>query len=260
MQKKVNRVKRVIDTINDWHTCGKKSLVLLIDPDKENNAESIAKRIQLALTLGIEMIFVGGSLASNDQTKFVIQTIKNIANIPVVLFPGGVSQVRGEADAILFLSLISGRNPDFLIGQHVVAAPVIKKYGLESISTGYLLIGNEPSSAAYVSNTSPIPEDKHELATATALAGEMMGQRLLFLDAGSGALNPISAKTIKLISKTVSLPVIVGGGIKKYGQAYDALMAGADVLVIGNAAESNPSVLKEIANAVKDVNEVLQVH
>jgi putative glycerol-1-phosphate prenyltransferase len=177
----------------------------------------------------------------------------------VVLFPGSAQQVDPGADGILFLSLISGRNPEYLIGQHVLAAPLLKESGLEILPTGYMLINSgKMTSVAYVSNTIPLPEDKYSLAASTAMAGEMLGLRLMYLDAGSGAEREISARMIGAVRKAIDIPLIVGGGINTAEKAHNALHAGADLIVIGNALEKSPDLLTEISEKVYDWNQRLQ--
>jgi putative glycerol-1-phosphate prenyltransferase len=186
----------------------------------------------------------------------VIKHIKENVSIPVVIFPGSSLQIDPAADALLFLSLISGRNPDLLIGQHVIAAPILKNNKLEVMPTGYILINSgKITSVAYISNTTPIPEDKYSLAACTALAGEMLGLRLIYLDAGSGAENEISPKMISTVRKAVNVPLIVGGGINTSRKAIAALEAGADLIVIGNALEKDPNLLTEISDKVYDWNQ-----
>jgi putative glycerol-1-phosphate prenyltransferase len=164
----------------------------------------------------------------------------------VVLFPGSVTQLSAHVDAVLFLSLISGRNPELLIGQHVVAAPRIKALQLEAVPTGYLLIdGGKPTTASYISNTQPIPANKAGIAAATALAGELLGLRCIYIDAGSGAANPVPIEMIRAVREACSLPLIVGGGIRSRAQADAAYAAGADLLVIGTAIEEEPEMIAE---------------
>jgi phosphoglycerol geranylgeranyltransferase len=183
-----------------------------------------------------------------DET---LQSIKEFTSIPVILFPGSIMQINEKADALLLLSLISGRNADLLIGKHVVAAPYLKKSGLELLPTGYMLIESGPlTTAQYISNTLPIPRTKDDIAVCTAIAGEMLGLRLIYMDAGSGAEMPISASMIKKVKENISIPLIIGGGIRDAGQAIAACKAGADMIVVGNAIEKDPSCLKEIADAV----------
>ncbi len=173
----------------------------------------------------------------------------------MVLFPGSNLQINEAADAILFLSLISGRNPDLLIGQHVIAAPLIKKYGLEVIPTGYLLInsGND-TTVSYMSNTQPIPYDKPDIAACTAIAGEMLGLEIIYMDAGSGAAQPISTDMISKVRKSIDTPLIIGGGINTAKKAETILKAGADMIVVGNGIEENPSLLVTISETIQQMN------
>jgi putative glycerol-1-phosphate prenyltransferase len=236
----------------------KKRLAILIDPENNNHGDDVDKLIDSALQATVDYIFVGGSLVTHNHIDKVVKAIKTKTDLPVVLFPGGLNQISAHADAILFLSLISGRNPEFLISKQVAAAPLVKKLGLAAIPTGYLLIGTT-SSASYMSNTTPIPYHKSDIAKATALAGEMMGQQVIYLDAGSGAEEPVRADMINEVRKVITSPLIVGGGITCFDEAYTALESGADVLVVGNATEKNPQAIKEIAGAVKAMNG-LNVH
>lgn len=232
---------------------GIKQLALLIDPENSNKIEEITEVISVAAKAGTDFIFVGGSLVTNNLIDNVVKMIKSLTQLPVILFPGGLNQISEHADGILFLSLISGRNPEFLISKQIAAAPLVKKIGLEVIPTGYLLIG-ETSSASYMSNTSPIPYHKTDIASATSLAGELMGQKAIYLDAGSGAPEPVRKEMISGVRNTIRLPLIVGGGIRTFDSAYSVLEAGADVIVVGNAAEKDPQVIKEIAGAVRAMN------
>ena len=231
----------------------KKTLSLLIDPEKTSNSEQLTNLIHLAIENQIHNVFVGGSLVTNDKMDSIVLTVKSVFEGPVILFPGGINQLSKHADGILFLCLISGRNPDFLVGKQVVAAPMIRKMQLEVYSTGYMLIG-EASSASYMSNTTPIPYDKIDIATATALAGEMMGQQIIYMDAGSGAKRPISPVMIAEVRSTITVPLIIGGGIRSFEDAYAALEAGADMIVVGNAIEQHPHLLQEIAGAIQAFN------
>ena len=231
----------------------KKSLALLIDPENTYQKEDLDRLVSIANQADINYVFVGGSLVTHNHIDNVVNDIKASTDLPVVLFPGGLNQISTHADAILFLSLISGRNPEFLISKQVAAAPLVKKLGLEVIPTGYLLIGST-SSASYMSNTTPIPYHKSDIASATALAGELMGHKAIYLDAGSGASEPVRVEMIEEVKKAISLPLIVGGGITSFDTAYSALEAGADVLVVGNATEKNPQIIVDIAGAIKAMN------
>lgn len=223
-----------------------KQLALLVDPDKYSQ-ESLALFVELAKETLPDCIMVGGSLVAGSVEQ-VVQYIKSHTNIPVVLFPGNNHQLCNEADALLLLSLLSGRNADFLIGQHVVAAKAIRDSGIESISTGYILIdGGCSTSVEYMSNTKPIPRDKVEIIVATAIAGELIGNRMVYLEAGSGAINPVSKEAIQAVRQAISLPIIVGGGIRTVEQAKDAYLAGADMIVVGNSLEKDRFFMRDLA-------------
>lgn len=249
----------ILEVIQQRHRGGKKSVAVLVDPDKVEGPSHLKHLIHLANENCIDFFFVGGSLITTSNLSEVIQTIKEDVNIPVILFPGSSLQIDPSADAILFLSLISGRNPDLLIGQHVQAAPILKSNNMEVLPTGYVLINSgKTTSVAYISNTTPIPEDKYSLAACTALAGEMLGLKLIYLDAGSGAEREISSKMISTVRKTITVPLIVGGGINTPDKALTALEAGADMIVIGNALEKNPDLLTEISDKVYDWNQKVE--
>src|SRR6267142_357743 len=229
---------KILDILKDRHKQGKKSMAVLVDPDKVEGPGKIKPLLNLASENCVDFFFVGGSLMTTSNLSDVVQEIKENVGIPVVLFPGNSLQIDAAADAILFLSLISGRNPDLLIGQHVVAAPILKNSKLEILPTGYILINSgKTTSVAYISNTTPIPEDKYSLAACTAMAGEMLGLKLIYLDAGSGAEKEVSQKMISAVRKSVDVPLIIGGGINTPEKAIQALEAGADLIVIGNALE-----------------------
>ena len=221
---------------------------LLIDPDKTGGSELERTAIS-AQKAGVDMFFVGGSLLVSNTLFDCVQIIKANCDIPVVLFPGDNMQVVPNADAILLLSVISGRNPEMLIGKHVVAAPRLKNSGLEIIPTGYMLIDSgKPTTASYMSNTNPLPHDKDDIAACTAMAGEMLGLKTIFMDGGSGAQNSVSPSMIKRVSDHVDVPIIVGGGLKTPEMARDRFDAGATVVVVGNAIEKDGSLLAEMAS------------
>jgi phosphoglycerol geranylgeranyltransferase len=229
---------------------GKKQFAILIDPDKENE-DSLETLCELANQHKVDYLFVGGSLLTQDCLSDCIEVIKLHTQIPVVLFPGDNLQINSHADAILFLSLISGRNPDLLIGKHVISAPILKEAGLEIIPTGYMLIdGGTPSSVSYMSNTTPIPANKRDIAVCTAMAGEMLGLKLIFMDAGSGALNPVSEAVVSAVKKAIDIPLIIGGGVRSAEKAKALFEAGADVIVVGNAIEGNKELIGEIAQII----------
>ena len=228
----------------------KKSFALLIDPDRQNVKEliNIIKKAEKNI---VDYFFVGGSLLTNNNLDECLETIKQNSKIPVVLFPGNAMQVYNKADAILFLSLISGRNADMLIGKQVITAPILKQSTLEVMPTGYILIDSgKPTTASYMSNTTPIPHDKNDVAACTALAGEMLGLKMIFMDGGSGAYNPISEEMIKKTSDSIDIPLIVGGGINSGSKAKANCLAGADIIVVGNAIEKDDSLIAEISNAI----------
>ncbi len=227
-----------------------KKFAVLIDPDKVRH-QDLDLLLKLSVDCGVDYFFVGGSLVVTDDLDFTIKKIKASTTIPVILFPGSISQISTYADAILYLSLISGRNPELLIGQHVLAAPMLKRSGLEIISTGYMLIDSgRPTTASYMSNSSLIPNDKNDIAVCTALAGEFMGMKLIYMDAGSGAHIPITESMIKSVSKQIEVPLIIGGGIRTPEKALANINAGADIIVIGNILEKSPLLLSEMAHAI----------
>ena len=246
----------IIQSLRTSKQSGKKSIAILIDPDKVEEPANLNQLINLASENCVDFFLVGGSLVTTTNLSEVVKQIKQNVTIPVILFPGNSMQIDSSADGILFLSLISGRNPELLIGQHVIAAPVIRNTKLEVISTGYMLINSgRTTSVAYISNTMPIPDDKYSLAACTAMAGEMLGLQAIYLDAGSGAEKEISARMIAAVRKAVNVPLIVGGGINTTQKALKALEAGADMIVIGNALEKDPELLIEIADKVYEWNQ-----
>jgi len=229
---------------------GQKSFAVLIDPDKVDEAK-IDQLVSLATAAKADYLFVGGSLVISNHLDKVVQRIRQNCSIPTVLFPGSPSQISVHADGLLYLSLISGRNPELLIGQHVISAAAVKQSGLEIISTGYMVIdGGAPTTVSYISNAAPIPADKNEIAMCTAMAGEMLGMKVIYMDAGSGAKRPIAESMIEKVSHSIEIPLIVGGGITDPEKAYRNCKAGADVLVIGNAIEKDISLIKEMSAAI----------
>ena len=246
-------LNNIYQSLTDRKSQSKKSFAVLIDPDKVND-NSVEELIQLSLDAKVDYFLVGGSLVISSYLDECVQLIKRSCNIPVILFPGSPSQVSKYADALLYLSLISGRNPELLIGQHVVSAPFVKKSGLEIMSTGYMVIdGGAPTTVSYISNASPLPSDKNEIAMCTAMAGEMLGMKLIYMDAGSGAKKAISESMIQKVASCIDVPLIVGGGITTAEKAYLNCKAGADVIVVGNAIEKDASLIKEIASAIHSV-------
>lgn len=231
---------------------GDGKIALLIDPDWAENTDWFLSILSMLNQVSIDLILVGGSLIKYpDRIDQMIVSIKKACKIPVYLFPGHPTHLSSKADGVLFLSVISGRNPELLIGQHVVSAPLIKSYGLHVWPTGYMIIGNSATSVHYMSQTFPIPSSKPTIASATALAGEMLGLKTIYIDGGSGAGQPISEAMISEIAKSVSIPLIVGGGINNVSQLKAALNCGADMVVIGTAVEKTPEFLRSFQNAFK---------
>lgn len=219
-------------------------LAVLIDPDKTGDEDSLLLFLKKCGEAKVDFIFVGGSLLIDGSIEITLSYIKKNSAIPVLIFPGDVLQLSPNADALLLLSLISGRNAELLIGKQVIAAPYIKRSGIESIATGYMLIDcGKATTASYISQTLPIPYDKSEIAGVTALTGEMMGLKIIYADGGSGAAQPVHENMIRVISQNISVPLIVGGGIINFEQAEKAWNAGADVVVIGTAFEKNPDLI-----------------
>lgn len=243
----------IYHSLTERKRSGKKSFAVLIDPDKVDNGK-MDHLIKLAVEAQVDYFFVGGSLVISNYLDECLQIIKKQCHIPTVLFPGSPSQVSKYGDALLYLSLISGRNPELLIGQHVVSAPIVKKSGLEIMPTGYMVVdGGAPTTVSYISNASPLPSDKNEIAVCTAMAGEMLGMKLIYMDAGSGAKSPIPESMIEQVSKSIQIPLIVGGGIIDPEKAYLNCKAGADVIVIGNAIEKDANLIKEMSAAIHSV-------
>ena len=234
---------------------GKKMIAVLVDPDRLNidECDHIANK---SVESGVDLLFVGSSLITSDNFENCLSVLKK-SNLPLILFPGNLMQISDNADALLFLSLISGRNPEMLIGRHVLAAPVLKRTSLEIIPTGYMLIDSgSPTSVSYMSGTIPIPHDKDDIAACTAMAGEMLGMKLIYLDSGSGARFPVSNKMVGEVKKNINVPVIVGGGIKTPEKASEICRSGADVIVIGNVLEKDPNLISEIANAIHSLQTI----
>ena len=224
----------------------KKLLAVLIDPEKFKieNATAFFKKVHQSK---ITHVFVGGSTDENNQTENVVSAIKKITQLPVLLFPGSHEQITDKADGILFLSLLSGRNPEFLIDQQIDSVERLENSDLEIISTGYILIdGGKETATQKVSNTKPIAQENIKLIKKTALAGEYLGKKLIYLEAGSGAKVPVNANIIKKISDFLTVPLIVGGGIRSKEQIQNAYNSGADLVVIGTAFEQNEDFFNQI--------------
>lgn len=246
--------KTIYDSLLEAKSKGEKKIAVLIDPDKLRLGK-LNKTLDLATKANVDYFFIGGSLIVNNMLDHCLESIKKSCDIPTILFPGNNFQLSYKADGILFLSLISGRNAELLIGNHVLAAPYLKVSPLEILSTGYMLIdGGVPTTVSYISNTQPIPANKDDVALCTALAGEMLGLKMIYLDAGSGAANPVKESMIEMVSSAVKIPLIVGGGIRTPEKALANAQAGADLIVVGNAFENDPELILDMANAVHSIN------
>lgn len=224
-------------TLQRAKTLKEKIFAILLDPDKLTLDEIPQKKVDFQ-NENIDVILVGGSLINHLRTDDLIDTLKAHFSQPIFLFPGSPIQFSAKADGLLFLSLISGRNPDLLIGRHIEIAPTLKRLPIEVLPTGYMLINDgRATSASYISNTQPIPSSKWDIAVATAQAGELLGLKCIYLDAGSGADGHIPLKTIQRVAEGVDIPVIVGGGIRTLQEREDIWAAGADMIVVGTALE-----------------------
>jgi putative glycerol-1-phosphate prenyltransferase len=244
---------RIYESLVVKKSKGEKSFAVLVDPDKVD-AEAIDELITLTTEARVDYLLVGGSLVISNHLDEVVQRFKNNCDIPIILFPGSPSQISRYADALLYLSLISGRNADLLVGQHVISAPFVKQSGLEIMSTGYMVVdGGAPTTVSYISNASPIPADKNEIAMCTAMAGEMLGMKLIYMDSGSGAKRAITETMIHMVAKSIEVPLVVGGGIATPEKAYLNCKAGADMIVVGNAIEKDNSLIKEMATAIHSI-------
>ena len=244
-----------MSTVYDRIINSQNAIAILIDPDKFSmqNSEDFLRKLNLAQP---DFIFVGGSTVSKTDFDTCILELKKKTFAPLIIFPGGAHQIHEAADCILFLSLLSGRNPDYLIGHHIAAADEISKMKIEVIPTSYLLIdGGKKTSVEFVSQTTPIPHDQESLARKIALAGMLQGKKITYLDAGSGAINMVSESMIKQV-KTINLPLIIGGGIRTIEQVKTVHGAGANIVVIGNRIEEDIEFLLDLANYQKNKNEM----
>jgi len=233
---------------------GDKSVALLLDPDKVTD-EGLREIIAIAAENGTDYIMAGGSITFNS-TDSLIEKVKSLCRIPVVLFPGNLLQLSRKADAILLLSLISGRNPELLIGNHVIAAPYLRDIREKLISVGYILVGcGSKTSVEYISQTEAIPPDKTDIVVATALAGEMLGLDMIYLEGGSGALNPVPSAIIKAVRNEISIPLAAGGGLRSREEIRDAFLAGADLVILGNGCEKNPSLIADACKVRDEIRE-----
>jgi len=241
----------VLDRLKDLKRRKESAFAVLADPDKIAPAD-MQHLARLCNDAGVDFLFMGGSLLMVHQMELCIQRFKTESDIPVVLFPGSPAQVTPYADALLYLSLVSGRNPDLLIGQHVASAPQVKASGLEVISTGYIIVdGGVQTTVSYMSNTTPVPADKPDIALCTAWAAELQGKHVIYMDAGSGARRPVSEEMISKVGANIDIPLIVGGGITSAEKVYSNCVAGANVVVVGNAIERDPMLIKDMAQATR---------
>ncbi|WP_114747846.1 phosphoglycerol geranylgeranyltransferase [Pleomorphovibrio marinus] len=254
--------KAVSGILKGLHASGSKGVALLVDPDKENALRELKNLYSKTSLPEPDIFLIGGSFISTGNIAETVDSLsENFPRVPKVLFPGSVLQLCENADGILFLSLISGRNPELLIGQHVLAAPQLSRSDLEVLPTGYLQIeGGKLTSANYISQSIPIPRDKPDLALATAMAGQFLGLKYFYLEAGSGALQPVPPAMISLLKKGLKAPLIVGGGINSVQKAKDACSAGADLIVIGNEVEKNPDFIVEVLHHLRVYNLSLNVN
>ena len=226
--------------------------LVLIDPDRKND-ERLEELVAGVNAAGVDAILVGGSLIMDGDFERRMEVIKTASQVPVILFPGASNQLSGHADAILFMSLLSGRNPQYLIGEQVQAAPVVRHLGLEVIPTGYLLLaGGSPTAVEFMSNSQPLPMDKPDLVLAHALAAQYLGMALVYLEAGSGAQRAVSDEIVRTVSGELDIPVLVGGGIRTPDEAASKVRAGARFVVTGSALEHNSSrdAMQAFADAV----------
>jgi putative glycerol-1-phosphate prenyltransferase len=242
--------KGILKEIQKKKALGVKSLAVLVDPD-HSSLKNFERTVELANASKVDYFFIGGSLLLQDRMDECIKFIRETSNIPIIIFPGNNYQINSNADAILLLSLISGRNPDYLIGKHVESSMRLYTSKLEVISTAYLLIdGHNSNTASYISQTLPIPANKPEIALATAMAGQMLNMQLLYLDAGSGAHHPVPPNMLDKLHSYINIPIIVGGGIRDSETVYQTLQAGADLIVIGNVLEEHPKYIKNLMETV----------
>ncbi len=247
-------MRTILQDIYDKQIRGQKSLAILIDPDS-SKLNRLEHTLKICRKHPVDYFFVGGSLLKEDQLDHCIQRIRANSQIPIILFPGSIYQLHPEANALLYLSLLSGRNPEYLIGKQVEAAMKIASYSIEVISTAYLLIdGGSPNAAAYLSQTQPLPRNKTELVLATAMAAQLLNFHWIYLEAGSGALSPVPLETIRCLKNNIRLPILTGGGIRSAEQLGECYQAGADLVVVGTAAEERPEVLEEMVVTLREFN------
>ena len=240
----------VLSKLNDCVEKKGAGFIVLIDPDKKND-KNIDQLVEKANQNGVDAIFVGGSIMMDGLYHKRVERIKSISEIPVILFPGGVNQINKHYDAMLFMSLLSGRNSHYLIGEQVIAAPIVKDYGIETIPTGYLLIdGGSPTSVEVVSGTKPLPSNRPDIIVSHALAAQFLGMELIYLEAGSGALNEVPEDVVKKVADEISIGLIVGGGIRTPEDANSIVNSGASFVVIGSAIEKSAELMEEFSSSI----------
>ena len=240
----------VLSKLNDCVEKKGAGFIVLIDPDKKND-KNIDQLVENANQNGVDAIFVGGSIMMDGLYHKRVERIKSISEIPVILFPGGVNQINKHYDAMLFMSLLSGRNSHYLIGEQVIAAPIVKDYGIETIPTGYLLIdGGSPTSVEVISGTKPLPSNRPDIIVSHALAAQFLGMELIYLEAGSGALNEVPEDVVKKVADEISIGLIVGGGIRTPEDANNIVNSGASFVVIGSAIEKSAELMKEFSSSI----------
>ena len=240
----------VLSKLNDCVEKKGAGFIVLIDPDKKND-KNIDQLIENANQNGVDAIFVGGSIMMDGLYHKRVERIKSISEIPVILFPGGVNQINKHYDAMLFMSLLSGRNSHYLIGEQVIAAPIVKDYEIETIPTGYLLIdGGSPTSVEVVSGTKPLPSNRPDIIVSHALAAQFLGMELIYLEAGSGALNEVPGDVVKKVADEISIGLIVGGGIRTPEDANSIVNSGASFVVIGSAIEKSAELMEEFSSSI----------
>lgn len=236
---------------------GKAGVLLLIDPDR-HELNQIERRASRAMKAGVSGLLVGSSFLASDRFERAVEVCRGVSDVPVVLFPGSGTQLSPHADGLLLLSLISGRNPELLIGEHVRAAFQIKRLGIEVLPTGYMLVeSGAMTSALFMSNTIPLPNNKPELAAAHALAGEQLGMQLIYMDGGSGARRPVSTRLTRSVARTIDIPLIVGGGLRDAQGVAEQIEAGAGMVVVGTAIEEqsgDSTLLEEMVSAAGSVS------
>ena len=243
----------VLSELNDCVEKKGAGFIVLIDPDRKND-NNIDKLVEKANQNGVDAIFVGGSIMMDGLYHKRVERIKSISEIPVILFPGGVNQINKHYDAMLFMSLLSGRNSHYLIGEQVIAAPIVKDYGIETIPAGYLLIdGGSPTTVEVVSGTKPLPSNRPDIIVSHALAAQFLGMELIYLEAGSGALNEVPGDVVKKVADEISIGLIVGGGIRTPEDANSIVDSGASFVVIGSVIEKSVELMEEFSSAIHSV-------